>query len=165
MCSNPPWRVFPDEKEVQLRKIFTKKLDFSKVTQAAVSSETYDARTAWLAQEDIEIIGCEVHADCVSQVGNDGMAFGIVEVSNSGKYGQEGCFARSAGIAEWNTTPGFGGNRQPNCVVVMFPAGYAITVKEEGYVYLNGYVNAAELTAGDFEFAGSAILYYVKKGS
>lgn len=146
------------------KRIFTHKVDFSQKTVAAGTSLTYNADTAWLMQEDIEVIGVEVQIDMTDHVANDGMGLAVIEVSQSGTYGGDGLIARVNGISEWNSVPAFGGARQPGAVVVMFPAGHAIPVKQEGYIYMNGYYNAVTLTAGNFIFAGSAIIYYTKKG-
>lgn len=146
------------------KRIFTHKVDFNQKTVAAGTSLTYNADNAWLMQEDIDVIGVEIQIDMTNHVGNDGMGLAVIEVSQSGKYGEDGLIARVNGISEWNTAPAFGGARQPNQVVVMFPAGHAIPVKQEGHIYTNGYYNAVTLTAGNLTFAGTAIIYYTKKG-
>jgi len=117
------------------RKIFTKRLGIDGTAGWGTVSPATDNTLAWLMEEDIEVIGVELHAVIFNHFGNDGIGHCAAIVSQDGQYGDVGRVYHIDVQAEWNTAPAFGytGCENGN---VMFPAGHTIRVKEEGYLYL-----------------------------
>ena len=140
------------------KRIFTKYLSGqSTIITGAITSE--NALASWLTQEDIEVIGAELTVVSATPAENDGFAHCNVELSQVGIFGQDGAILRAVAGEGWNTTPA--GIDQSNAnAVVTFPAGFAVPVKEEGYLYINsqGYGK----TAGGSVFIWGAIIYYTK---
>ncbi|MBA7702945.1 hypothetical protein ES703_111723 [subsurface metagenome] len=145
-------------------RIFTKRFAITPIPQAATTSETYNARETWTVQEDIEIIGAQIHILAQGQLGNDGFTVAIVEFSQSGKYDEDGVIIKAGMTQEWNTSPAFGHSKYAS-ENVMFPRGLAIPVREEGIVHVNLQVVAIDLTAGSFVVGAGGTIYYTKKGT
>ena len=142
------------------KKIFTR--DFTANVTAAVPQEYHEEpHSYWKLQEDIEIIGVELNIQNRAPSENDGFAKCYAEISQAGFLFTDGIIACGSASEGWNTVPQ--GVAETNChVVVMLPQGSVITVKEEGYVYLN--VLTWGKTAGDSLFRIEGIVYYTKPG-
>lgn len=119
------------------------------------------AEDSWLLQEDIEVVGFQLHAEVEEQMANDGKGAVCVELSQTGVWHADGILGTLSAVAEWNTAPAFG-HTDRHDISVIFPAGHRVTVKEEGYLYLHMCVDATELTAGIVKTEGFAIIYYLK---
>jgi len=116
---------------------------------------------SWLLQEDIEVVGFQLHVEIEEQLANDGKGAVCVELSQTGVWHSDGVLGIKTTVAEWNTSPAFGHTDRGEDSV-MFPAGNRVTVKEEGYLYLHMCLDATELTAGIVKAEGMAIIYYTK---
>ncbi|MBA7710417.1 hypothetical protein ES703_119359 [subsurface metagenome] len=142
------------------KRIFTKYM--SAVTEG--DGETLTAQNAldtWLLQEDIEVIGFQVGAILKVPDQNDNLGEIVVELSQTGVFGQDGVIGQVANSSLWNTLPS-GVGRDCSTAIVMFPQGTVIPVKEEGHLYLNDSIRGAMATTN--LWIVWAIVYYTKKG-
>jgi len=143
------------------RKIFTKVFSGSLSITGAVPT-SLPADKTWLMQEDIEVVGAEAVIAIQAPSENDGSAFAAVELSQVGVQSMDGQLLEAKATEGWNTTPA-GIDQTSQAVVVMFPAGYTVPVKEEGYLYINGY--GLGKAAGTAIFPYKVIVYYIKRGA
>ncbi|MBA7589413.1 hypothetical protein ES708_31498 [subsurface metagenome] len=116
----------------------------------------------WLMQEDIEVLGAEIHIYNTSPSENDGFASLYAELSQVGMLNADGVILAGAALEGWNTTPA-GTNAVAAAVVTNFPPGYVVPIREEGYLYVNTIVTGK--TAGVSAFTYDVIVYYTKKGT
>ncbi|MBA7553634.1 hypothetical protein ES705_46228 [subsurface metagenome] len=116
----------------------------------------------WLMQEDIEVIGAELSVYNTSPAENDGFASMYAELSQVGMLNADGVILAGAALEGWNSTPA-GITAVAAHVVTNFPPGYAVPIREEGYLYVNYY--ALGKTAGASTFVIVVIVYYTKKGT
>ncbi|GAH95342.1 unnamed protein product [marine sediment metagenome] len=141
------------------RRIFTKVFS-QMVSLTGVAPTSEPADLSWLVQEDIEVIGASISIQNQTPSENDGNAFCEVELSQVGIRSQDGAILAGKAEEWWNTAPA--GIAITNCnVAVTFPQGFAIPVKEEGYLYINGYGSGK--TAGTSVFLYKVMVYYTKK--
>ncbi|MBA7551992.1 hypothetical protein ES705_44543 [subsurface metagenome] len=142
------------------KRIFTKVFSGSVIVAAAPTDE--GAWESWLIQyEAIEVIGAQAKILSTMPSENDGFAYAEVELSQVGVRRQEGAILSVAAGEGWNTTPA-GINQVNGHQVVTFPAGFAVPVKEEGYLYIN--TGGRGKSAGDSVFEYEVIVFYTKKG-
>jgi hypothetical protein len=138
---------------------------FTKVFVGKVSVETpmpaEVSEVAWLAQEDIEVIGAEICVLCTAPSENDGYSHCAVELSQTGVFAADGSILKASASEGWNTTPAGIALANAN-VAATFPAGYVVPVKEEGYLYVN--TESAGKTAGICVYDYNVVVYYTKKG-
>ncbi|MBA7589087.1 hypothetical protein ES708_31162 [subsurface metagenome] len=143
------------------KKIFTKV--FKNVFAAEKLGTTiFDALETWLLQEDIEVIGASAVLGNELPSENDGYSHGYVELSQVGKGGMDGALLKVTAGEGWNTAPP-GICRNNGHVFVTFPAGFAVPVKEEGYLYINAEVDGK--SAGVDGYGYEVIVYYTKGSS
>ncbi len=141
------------------RRIFTKV--FANYILAEPAGKIGNAVLTWLAQEDIEVIGAEALISCIVPSENDGWSFCVVELSQVGVFGQDGDILKVVGSEGWNTTPA-GICKADGHAFITFPAGFAVPVKEEGYLYINYESQGKSAGASQYNFA--VIVYYTKRG-
>ncbi|MBA7587914.1 hypothetical protein ES708_29961 [subsurface metagenome] len=117
---------------------------------------------SWLVQEDIEVIGAQATIYLVSPSENDGFSSVDLELSQVGIPAQDGAILSVNATEGWNTTPA-GISTTNGIASVFFPPGFAVPVKEEGYLYVNsvGVGKSAGVSMYDYEI----IVFYTKKGS
>ncbi|MBA7587237.1 hypothetical protein ES708_29258 [subsurface metagenome] len=140
------------------KRIFTK--IFSGTIDLTTTSMTVrNAKESWLAQEDIEVIGAEVAIQSQMPSENDGFSQCFVELSQVGVFGQEGAILGAWASEGWNTTPA-GIMATTGHIVVMFPQGYVVPVKEEGYLHVN--TRGWGKSAGTDLFEYEIYVYYTK---
>jgi len=146
-----------------MKRVFTKEMswNFGALSEPMGIAPVENAVVMWKAQEDILIIGCELHLYSTHYTAQDGYTYCHAEISQVGMYVQDGMIACVAASNWWNSVPG-GIHRQNGHVVVMFPDGYAIPIKEEGTVYVNGVCSLEEQSAGIDRYAFRAVIFYVK---
>ncbi len=153
------------------KRVFTKFLKGAgmslPITGAPSELAEFPANQMWLLQEDIDIIGVEL----IGGVGGDmavlnaGSGEFIVDVSQVGARGKDGMIAEVRGIWTSEGAAHLGGVWGTTIAVVMFPPDAAVPIREEGYVYLNGYVNCYGGQVGQqISVQGYAIIYYTKRG-
>lgn len=142
------------------KRIFTKSFQGA-VTVTGSVEEPQNALAIWLLQEDIEIIGAEITLGSLMPSENDGFALCELELSQTGVWAEDGNILKAHAGEGWNTTPA--GIDQANAnVVITFPQGLAIPVKEEGHLYINA--SGRNKTAGASVFKYEVIVYYTKRG-
>lgn len=143
------------------KRIFTKVLSGTRgVVTTGVIPE--GAVASWLAQEDIEVIGAEIAVVSDKPSENDGFAWCQIELSQVGIWSQDGLILKASASEGWNTTPA-GVDQTNGHAIVAFPQGFAVSVKEEGYLYIN--TIGCGKTAGESTFYWSCIIYYTKRGA
>ena len=143
------------------KRIFTKV--FTNTLGAPTGDTAYNAFESWLVQyEAIEVIGVQASVWSVAPSENDGFATCDVEVSQVGVIAQEGAILSVHAGEGWNTTPA-GICREQGQLAVTFPGGFAVPVKEEGYIYINGKTVGKSAGASTFDY--EVVVYYTKKGS
>jgi hypothetical protein len=154
------------------KRIFTKYLQATgcalPITGGPVDFLHFPANQFWLVQEDIEVVGVEltggIGSAWVEMVKGSGEFH--VDISQVGLLGQDGVIANIRGVWTAGQIPNVAGVWGDTKVVVMFPPDGAVPVKEEGYVYMNLYVNCYNGDAGKFLSAQAyAIIYYIKRGT
>ncbi|MBA7551930.1 hypothetical protein ES705_44481 [subsurface metagenome] len=143
------------------KRIFTKSFN---QPVAVVGDTPVKAEPAlfWLMQEDIEVIGAEVHIHNTGPSENDGFASLYVELSQVGMLYADGIILSGASLEGWNTTPA-GISAVIAHAVTNFPPGFAVPIREEGYLYVN--TVAIGKSAGVSAFLYEVIVYYTKKGT
>ncbi|MBA7552056.1 hypothetical protein ES705_44609 [subsurface metagenome] len=140
------------------KKVFTKL--FTGIRQAVVVGQgSQPAIHQWLMQEDIEVIGASIMVASSLPSENDGYASCEIELSQVGVSDSDGSLLKAAAGEGWNTAPP-GICRQNAHIAAMFPAGEAVPIKEEGYLFVNAWVIAK--SAGISEFRYTVIVYYTK---
>ena len=114
---------------------------------------------SWLLQDDIEVVGAECALASSMQSQNDDQSWAKVELSQTAVIGQDGQILEAIASAQWNTTPA-GVSMASGHAVVAFPAGYAVPVKEEGYLFVN--FSGEGKSAGIDKYQYKVIVYYIK---
>jgi len=115
----------------------------------------------WLLQEAIEVVGAEMQVQSALPSENDGFAHLEVELSQAGVFGSDGAILVGGANEGWNTVPqGICGTNAN--VAIAFPQGYAVPVRDEGYLYINYFSQGK--SANVSKFAWEVIVHYVKKG-
>ncbi|MBA7555813.1 hypothetical protein ES705_48500 [subsurface metagenome] len=117
---------------------------------------------SWLVQEDIEVIGAQAAIHSVLPSENDGWAMVDMELSQVGIPAQDGAILSVNAGEGWNTTPA-GVTQCNGHTSIFFPPGFAVPVKEEGYLYVNSVSQGK--SAGTSMFDYEIIVFYTKKGS
>jgi hypothetical protein len=144
-----------------MKRVFTKIFE-DYVSASGVPPVKNDAALSWLLQEDIEVIAAVINIQCVTPSENDGFSNCVVELSQVGLFAQNGTILSGRAGEGWNTTPA--GILQTNCNIAMvFEAGMAVPVREEGYLHIN--TEAGGKSAGISIFYYTVTVYYTKKGS
>ncbi len=142
------------------KRIFTKPFTGIQIVAGPTEVEV-PASQSWLAQEDIEVVGVSGWALNTVPDENDGFAYLIVELSQTGDLDQPGSILKLCAQEGWNTVPqGIHTANAHNAVV--FPAGFTIPVKEEGHLYIN--MKYENKSAGISTFQFGFIVYYTKRG-
>ena len=113
----------------------------------------------WLMQDDIEVVGAECVMACSAPSQNDGYSWAKVEISQTSVKSQSGQILEAMATEGWNTTPA-GITLANGHAVLALPEGYAIPVKEEGYLYVN--FDAVGKSAGVCEYQYKVIIFYIK---
>ena len=142
-------------------KIYTKVLSGFVDMASGVTTDEPSA-DSWLLQEDIEVIGVGLFCRFTHALGNDGDGSVTAELSQVAKFEVDGTIALITAVQDWNTTPAFGQIKNKD-LTVMFPPGYAVSVKEEGYLHLNMHATASGTIPGGSRGGGHAVIYYIKK--
>jgi len=145
------------------RKIFTKYFVTPPGDIAHGVTTVENAAWSWLMQEDIEVIGAQMATEFTEMPANDGYCLSHAELSQTGIIGREGAILEAIAYAWWNTTPA-GIALVAQTLSVVFPAGFTVPVKEEGYLYVNRNLNGAQLSAGTAQVMSYGQIWYVKKG-
>lgn len=144
------------------KRIFTKVFQGSFQAETQIPTQT-GAVQSWLIQYDsIEVIGAQATVFLRAPSENDGWAFGQIELSQVGIFGLEGAILSAVVVEGWNTAPA-GIALSSGHVAVTFPEGFAVPIKEEGYLYINSYTMGK--SAGISGFAYEVVVYYTKKGA
>ena len=142
------------------KKVYTKVFG-GFVACTGIDPDPLPASIAWLMQDDIEVIGAECILASSAQSQNDGQAWAKVELSQTAVISQAGQILEAQATAQWNTTPA-GVCDTAGHAILSLPAGYAIPVKEEGYLYVN--FGAIGRSAGTDEWMYKVIIYYIRTG-
>jgi len=115
----------------------------------------------WLLQEAIEVIGAEIVIESTTPSENDGFAQLLLELSQAGAFGNDGAILAGGAGEGWNTVPqGIQGTNAN--VAIAFPAGYAVPVRDEGYLYINYRSRGKSANVSEFHY--EVIVHYIKKG-
>ena len=114
----------------------------------------------FLAQEDIDIIGLELNLEICEINENDSVTMAYAEISQNGNWAQDGSIMREQVNLTWNTTPAFG-HYMKGFRSLMFPAGLAIPLKEEGILYMH--VQSAGGSAGISYLSVHCNVFYTKR--
>ncbi|MBA7700096.1 hypothetical protein ES703_108803 [subsurface metagenome] len=115
----------------------------------------------WLLQEAIEVVGAEVMVQSAVPSENDGFAHIEVELSQAGAFGADGAILVGGAGEGWNTVPQGIQGTNANATIA-FPAGYAVPVRDEGYLYIN--YHSQGKSANVSKFTWEVIVHYIKKG-
>ncbi|MBA7552123.1 hypothetical protein ES705_44677 [subsurface metagenome] len=142
------------------KKVFTRDFTATIPVEGAVDVR-HEPYTYWKLQEDIEVLGVELNIQNELPSENDGFAKCYAEISQAGFLFTDGVIACCSASEGWNTAPP-GISETNGHVTVMLPQGSVITVKEEGYLYLN--IASFGKTAGISGFRVEGIVYYTKPG-
>ncbi|MBA7551906.1 hypothetical protein ES705_44457 [subsurface metagenome] len=143
------------------KRIFTKVFSGQQASMG-VNTTVQAGLHSWLVQEDVEVIGAVASIYSTVPSENDGFASVDLELSQVGLPVQDGAILSVAASEGWNTTPA-GICATSGHASVFFPPGFAVPVKEEGYLYVNS-VGVGK-TAGVSMFDYEIIVFYTKKGS
>jgi hypothetical protein len=143
------------------KRIFTKVFSGQQAC-LGVNTTVQAGLHSWLVQEDIEVIGAQASIYCVAPSENDGFTAQKMELSQVGLPAQDGAILMVGATEGWNTTPA-GICATSGHTSVFFPPGFAVPVKEEGYLYVNsvGVGKSAGVTMYEYEI----VVFYTKKGS
>ncbi|MBA7589880.1 hypothetical protein ES708_31974 [subsurface metagenome] len=141
-----------------MKKIYTK-VFAGYITMSGSNGLIEEASRSWLLQDDIEVIGAECLIVSSRPSENDGFSWAKVELSQTAVRDQDGCILEAMANEGWNTTPA-GIMASNGHAVVSFPAGYAVPVKEEGYLFIN--FNGSAKSADISEYQYKVIVYYIK---
>lgn len=142
------------------KRVFTKVLSCDTAMHFA-GSHSAPAVGHWLAQEDIEIIGYTAQLACSQRSQNDGESYIEAELSQVGIHDSDGSLGLIIATEGWNTAPQ-GIEKASAHKTVMFPAGYAVPIKEEGSLYVN--VVGFNKSAGSCVYKGDFVVFYTKRG-
>ena len=144
-----------------MKRIFTKV--FSGQQACMGTNTTVQAGLhSWLLQEPIDVIGAQMSIYCVAPSENDGFTAQKMELSQVGIPAQDGAILSVGATEGWNTTPA--GICQTNGhTTIAFPPGYAVPIREEGYLFVNsvGVGKSAGVTMYEYEI----IIFYTKKST
>ncbi|MBA7558252.1 hypothetical protein ES705_51048 [subsurface metagenome] len=141
-----------------MKKVYTKVIHETVAVMDPATTE-FNALIAWLLQDDIDIVGAELAVGCYMPNENDGFASLRAELSQAGLMDKDGAILEAMASEWWNTAPP--GVSQTNAhAVLSLPEGYAIPIKEEGYLYLN--CLAAGKSSGQTLWHVKGIVYYTK---
>lgn len=142
-----------------MRKIYTKDLTWAENFAAATCGWGGVIKTIqW--QEDVTVIGVELSVWTRDEalIGNDGFAMSsLVLLPVPGQY-TDGVVGYATAVQDWNT--GFSSSHPPANVVIMFPAGFGMTMKEGET--LSAQSIFANTTSAPVGFVHHAVIYYVK---
>ena len=114
----------------------------------------------WQAQEPVHIIGFELSSWTRDEtlIGNDGFAMSTGYLTPQKDKYIDGALGLCQAHQDWNT--GFSASHPPYHVVVMFPEGYGVPLKEgESIVLQTIFGNTTSAPVG---FIHHAHIYYVK---
>lgn len=144
-----------------MKRIFSKFFYQSFTLLANTPSSPMTSVEILLAEEDITIVGIqlEMHVGQTTPIGNDGMAWCSVEVSQAGIPDMPGtlCYARAH--QWWNTSPaGIDSHGETN--VVMLPEDVGVTLPEEGRLY--AHIGWGNDSAGNVSAHPHGRIFYVK---
>jgi len=147
---------------VKAKKVFTYKMSVGLLLTWVAGTQTDDdAIMSFVAEEDMHIIGFELMAfpDKLNQ--NDAHGRWQATLSqNSDLADPRGILGRVNCGDGWNTAPASVWRTEAH-IVVMFPEGYAVELKEEGNLYLT--LNGSYCQgAGEPSGWGVAVIYYTK---
>ena len=143
-----------------MKKVYTKGLFWDSGIVAGVAAPGWTLGQAFIAEDDLVLIGFMIGVAQVSEVANDGMVGATVGLTTGVLGGDYPGWLSHAEIRDdWNTAPPFA-NRARQDIVTMLPAEHGISLKEGEVVSLFGSINST--AAGDHRAEGYAILYYVK---
>ena len=127
-----------------------------------------NAIDAWLVQDDITVIGIEIMAEAVYNVGLDsGLLECQVEVSRNGKMFEDGALLQVIGYVYCREcTVGAGVNQ---CAVgepllvdrVMFPSGVGVDIDNGETIYLN--LHGVNQMANTHQAIAQATIYYTER--
>ncbi len=142
-----------------MKRIFTKWL--GGVRTVAIPASTWGNEILqFTAQEPLTILGAQLELGNCSPAENDGFPNLEMELSFSATPRMDVSFLSAQVYQWWNTTPASGmvalGNQ-----VVMFPAGYGLSMKEGETIFLN-VKSESPPTAGASIMQVNAHIYYVK---
>lgn len=141
-------------------KIFTHVLAGIRELAAAASPPNDELMAAFVAQEDITVIGFMLWQEIATPlIANDGWAACVMELTPQAQFGQPGSLGQIGAGEIWNTGPA-AVQIVPASISVMFPKGDGITVKEEGV--LNVITSGWNTSAATCRFSPHAFIYYVK---
>ena len=145
-------------------RVFTKYLGVD-ITPATGFNDFLPAVVSWLLQEDIEIVGCQVGiswgASWMSVAGQ--YIETLAELSQTAVVERDGVILHARVQAQLGlVTSGMAYQFGSDHAEVMFPPADRITVKEEGYLYLNAWLN--EEAALRVTLRPWAIIWYTKRG-
>lgn len=144
------------------KRIFCKTLGWIKVADEGDTDwHTVLGAAAFLAQEDIEIVGVYICAHMCSMNQNDNVTTLYGEISQHGNLSQDGAILYVQSVSAWNTAPAFG-YYFPGEHTIMFPEGRTIPIKEEGVVYLHAHYQG--VVTGTTSLSIHAHIFYTKKG-
>lgn len=138
-----------------------KRIFLEMLTAGFTQTATPVARTigdSFKAQEDLTLVGAFIGAWVNLENENDGFAECAYNLSMDGTVWEQLILETNA-IDGWNTTPA-GIHYQYMRSVVVFPAGYGVTLKEGESIYLC--YDGRGKSAGSTGFFGRAGLYLVK---
>jgi len=121
-----------------------------------VTNETLE----WTSQEPLLIIGAQLEVASKTWSENDGKALLAMELSFSAALKADVAFLSAMASDYWNTAPPGILETQGN-VTLMFPEGYALSMKEGETIYLNRKQTLVKSAASSF-FSVNAHLFYVK---
>lgn len=142
------------------KRIFTKQFHEAATTVPAVIS-VFEALAIWRPQEDIEIIGWYMSAWIQDLLANDGNITWVAELSQVGVLNQDGVIGCVTCTGTQNTAPNFG-DLGYETLGLIFPAGFAIPIREEGAVYMNCEILATDLAVGTPVCNVHGAVYYTK---
>ena len=140
------------------KRVFTKVLGKQTVLITGEVTEELGL-DAWLAQEDVHIIGYQLTAHLGSASENDGLAGGMIDLTQAPGMAQDGSLGMVSFHEYWNTAPPFGAITSPT-VSVVFAQGKEVSLKEGEYLSLLARVKGK--SAGTSNWDIFCTVYYEK---
>ncbi len=143
-----------------MKRLFTKWLGGEVSMSATGVLEWLNEVMQFTSQEDLSVLGAQLAIEVKTPSENDNYQKLECELSFSSTPHMDISFLTAGSSAWWNTAPP-GIDADHDNVVVMFPEGYGLTMKEGETVFLNAQTIAVP-SAGTSTWIISAHLYYVK---
>ncbi len=139
-----------------MKKVFTKVMDHTVDIGSQLEEYVLDN---WVAQEDLLILGFVYSCNLQLAAENDGLAWGIMDLTQSSAMGKDGSLGLVGFNEYWNTAPAFG-VVNPAQGSIFYAAGKEVSLTEGDELSL--LTRVAGKTAGMSRWNVNFVIYYTK---